>query len=88
MNVQLDRHGKFKARPDKYCPLGRLMDRKLEELNYSIYAFAKEMGISPSYVSHIMRGDYASSPQVSRFKKALGITDAEINEEAERRKSA
>lgn len=85
MNLNFNRNHRFLPKPDKYCPLGRLMQQKFDELNCSMYQFAKEFGISPSYISHIMRGDMPHSPQIPRLMKALGITDEMVKAEVERR---
>lgn len=80
MNLNFDRKHQFKRKPQKYCPLGKAIDQKLDEMDCSLYQFSKEFGLSHSYISHIMRGDYPTSPQIPRLMKALGITDESIAE--------
>lgn len=74
MNLNFGKGHQFKPKPEKYCPFGRAVDKKLDELNYSKNQFAKEYGISPSYLSHLMRGNYPDSPQIPKIMKALEIS--------------
>lgn len=85
MNLDFTRKHQFKPKPDKYCALGRLMDRKFDELNCSMYQFSKTAGVSHSYISHIMRGDFPNSPQIPKLMKLLGITETMVREEEQRK---
>lgn len=80
MNFNFDRKHQFKRKPEKYCLLGKVIHKRLEEMDSSIYQFSKELGLSHSYISHIMRGDYPNSPQIPHLMKALGITRDMLDE--------
>ena len=80
MNFNFDKHHRLMPKPDKYCPFGRAVRKKLEELNYTPYSFAKDYGISPTYLSHLMLGDSPRSPQIPKIAKALGIKLEELEE--------
>lgn len=66
--------------PDKYCPFGRAVSKKLDELNYTPYSFSKAYGISPTYLSHLMLGDSPRSPQIPKIMKMLGINPEDLEE--------
>jgi transcriptional regulator with XRE-family HTH domain len=73
MNLNFGQGHHFQSAPDKYGEIGKLIDKKLTERKISKNQFAKEIGISASYLAHIMRGHYDDSPKVPIIFKALGI---------------
>jgi predicted transcriptional regulator len=73
MNLNFGAGHHFQSTPDKYCEVGKLIDTKLTEIGISKNQFSKQIGISPSYLTHIMRGHYNDSPQIPKIFKALGI---------------
>lgn len=73
MNLNFGNGHHFQPKPDKYCEIGRAINAKLSERNLSRNQFAKQIGISPSYLCHIMRGHYNDSPKIPIIFKELGI---------------
>lgn len=73
MNLNFGQGHHFQSAPEKYGEIGKLIDEKLIERGMSKSKFAKEMDMSPSYLAHIMRGQYDDSPKIPKIFKALGI---------------
>jgi hypothetical protein len=76
MNLNFGEGHHFQPSPEKYCEVGKLINEKLTERKISKNQFAKEIGISPSYLCHIMRGHYDDSPQIPKILKELGIKES------------
>lgn len=73
MNLGFENKHHFKSKPEKYGEIGKIIYAKLNELHMSEGQFAKAVGMSPSYLTHIMRGQYDDSPKIPIILKYLGI---------------
>jgi hypothetical protein len=71
MNLSFNENHHFQSKPEKYCDLGKQIDAKLTEIGISKNQFSKAIGISASYLCHVMEGHYNDSPQIPRILKAL-----------------
>jgi transcriptional regulator with XRE-family HTH domain len=84
MNLSFNENHHFQSKPEKYCDLGKQIDAKLTEIGISKNQFSKAIGISASYLTHIMLGHYNDSPQIPRILKALNSGMAKIDKAPER----
>ena len=63
----------YKAKPEKYSDLGKLISDELDRRGATRMSLAREVGISFPYLTDIMQGHRPNSPQIPKILKFLNI---------------
>ena len=71
INRKFNKSHHFGAAPENYSEVGKEIYAYLKKLGISQCRFAEEFGISPSYLSHIMHGQYDAGPQIPKILNYL-----------------